>query len=1038
MLDNITKRRIDDCRDILVGKLPDPKSQIEQITIALIYKFMDDMDKEAIELGGKAKFFSDYILPDPNNPEKQITIPFEKYSWDNLFDTKVSASEMLKLYSEAIERMVKNPNIPDLFANIFKNAYLPYRDPETLKMFLKTISEFEYTHSEKLGDAFEYLLSVMGSQGDAGQFRTPRHIIDFLVAAVDPGKNDTILDPACGTAGFLISAFKHIKEQNNNTLTPDEQKKLIKNFVGYDISPDMVRLSLVNLYLHGFSDPHIFEYDSLSSEERWDETFDVVLANPPFMSPKGGIRPHKKFTISSNRSEVLFVDYIAEHLNPKGRAGIIVPEGIIFQSGTAYKALRKMLVEKYLYAVVSLPAGVFNPYSGVKTSILLMDADLAQKTKDVLFVKIDNDGYGLGSQRNAVKGGQLEEAIDILKTFRQNCIESKLFENSILAQAVSKTEIGKSGDYNLSGERYKKLFVTDSTFPMVELSDETIFKVISGGTPSSEIEEYWNGDINWATLADLPSSELISNITETKRKITDKGLKNSSAKVLPVDSILVSTRATIGRIAINKEECSTNQGFKNIIINDFNKANTYYIALMMTKLVDKMNSMATGGTFKELSSTSFRTLEIPLPPLPVQEQIVAEIESYHKIIDGAKMVVENYKPRIEIDPSWEMVELNSICDVRDGTHDSPKYVEEGFPLITSKNIKDGKIDFDNVNLISKKDLELINKRSKVDDGDIIMPMIGTIGNPIVVNKDREFGIKNVALIKFHNDSKVNRVYLKNILDSEYFSKYYQRQASGSTQKFISLGFIRAIKIPLPSNEIQQQIVFQIEKEQALVNANKELIKIYEQKIKDRIAKVWGEKEKKIVSKKLNNDLYLAIMLKQMERKIQLNYGEVATQKTVFHLNTFTNQKLDYPFINSNYGTYSYQLKDDLLKNPYLTKTKKGNGDVFVVASSKENEVLEALSNPENKDFVNAINEVLNIYQSPLINKETENIELLNTVSKVILDKQTTDLEAVYKGMEDWEINQNGFKTKADKFTKARTKKMILLIEKLGLVEKLIK
>ena len=364
MLDNGTKKRIDDCRDILVGKLPDPKSQIEQITIALIYKFMDDMDKEAAELGGEAKFFSG---------------EYAKYSWDSLFDSKVTAAEMLKLYSEAIESMEKNPNIPDLFRNIFKNAYLPYRDPETLKLFLKTIGEFKYTHSEKLGDAFEYLLSVMGSQGDAGQFRTPRHIIDFLVQAVNPQKTDTVLDPACGTAGFLISAFKHIQKSNAKGLNPEERRRLIRNFTGYDISPDMVRLSLVNLYLHGFSNPHIYEYDTLTSEERWDDNFDVILANPPFMTPKGGIRPHKKFTVSSNRSEVLFVDYIAEHLNPKGRAGIIVPEGIIFQSGKAYKALRKMLLDNYLYAVVSLPAGVFNPYSGVKTSILLLDKELAKK-----------------------------------------------------------------------------------------------------------------------------------------------------------------------------------------------------------------------------------------------------------------------------------------------------------------------------------------------------------------------------------------------------------------------------------------------------------------------------------------------------------------------------------------------------------------------------------------------------------------------------------------------------------------------------------
>src|SRR5690606_25597485 len=208
-----------------------------------------------------------------------------------LMHPKVTATEMLTLYSEAIEGMEKNPNIPQLFRDIFNNAYLPYRDPETLKLFLNTIGEFEYTHSEKLGDAFEYLLSVLGSQGDAGQFRTPRHIIDFMVEVLAPQKHEVILDPACGTAGFLISAYKHILRSNtdangHSTLTPGERGKLAQNFKGYDISPDMVRLSLANLYLHGFPDPHVYEYDTLTSEERWNELADVILANPPFMSPK--------------------------------------------------------------------------------------------------------------------------------------------------------------------------------------------------------------------------------------------------------------------------------------------------------------------------------------------------------------------------------------------------------------------------------------------------------------------------------------------------------------------------------------------------------------------------------------------------------------------------------------------------------------------------------------------------------------------------------------------------------------------------------
>ena len=356
MLDAATKRRIDTARDILVGKVPDPKSQVEQITIALIYKFMDDIDAESEEFGGKRTFFAG---------------DFVRYGWAKLMRSGLGGLEMLNLYSEAITRMPENPGIPPLFRGIFNNAYLPYRDPETLRAFLKIIDEFTYDHSERLGDAFEYLLSVLGSQGDAGQFRTPRHIIDFIVEVIDPRKDETILDPACGTAGFLISSYRHIRDANtdadgSSTLTPDDMRRLAENFNGYDISPDMVRLSLVNMYLHGFVSPSISEYDTLTSEARWDEFADVILANPPFMSPKGGIRPHNRFSIKARRSEVLFVDYMAEHLTSSGRAGIIVPEGIIFQSQNAHKQLRKMLVEDSLVAVVSLPGGVFNPYSGVK------------------------------------------------------------------------------------------------------------------------------------------------------------------------------------------------------------------------------------------------------------------------------------------------------------------------------------------------------------------------------------------------------------------------------------------------------------------------------------------------------------------------------------------------------------------------------------------------------------------------------------------------------------------------------------------------
>ena len=294
MLNSETKRKINSARDILVGKVTNPIAQVDQITNALIYKFMDDMDQENIDVDLKPQFFvGDYA----------------KYAWSKLLDKKLSGQERMNLYMQATESMSKNPHISQLFRDIFKGAFLPYNDPRVLTLFLKEIDGFSYSHSEELGNAFEYLLSILGSQGDAGQFRTPRHIIDFIAEVVDPKKNETILDPACGTAGFLISAYKHILKQNKEKpLTPDEKTKLMNNIVGYDVSPDMVKLSLVNMYLHGAQSPKIHKYNTLTDEKRWDEQFDVIMANPPFMTPKGGVETHKRFSIQANRAEVLFVD----------------------------------------------------------------------------------------------------------------------------------------------------------------------------------------------------------------------------------------------------------------------------------------------------------------------------------------------------------------------------------------------------------------------------------------------------------------------------------------------------------------------------------------------------------------------------------------------------------------------------------------------------------------------------------------------------------------------------------------------------------
>jgi len=837
MLDTDTKRRIDTARDILVGKVPDPKSQVEQITIALIYKFMDDMDAESEEFGGKRKFFAN---------------EFARYGWAKLMRSGLGGHETLNLYAEAIAKMPENPGIPPLFRDIFKNAYLPYRDPETLKMFLKVIDEFNYDHSGRLGDVFEYLLSVLGSQGDAGQFRTPRHIIDFMVAVVDPKKTETVLDPAGGTAGFLISSYKHILKANSSPsplagegrgegatqrtgdlLTPDEKGRLAQNFKGYDISPDMVRLSLVNLYLHGFADPHFYEYDTLTSEERWNEFADVFLANPPFMSPKGGIKPHKRFSVQSKRSEVLFVDYMAEHLTANGRAGIIVPEGIIFQSQTAYKQLRKMLVEHYLVAVVSLPAGVFNPYSGVKTSILILDKSLARKTNTIAFFKIVNDGFGLGAQRREIDKNDLPQAqAEIGKYLRRlRAGESVEDLQPTLGLIVPKEKIAANGEYNLSGERYREGAVSSTTYNLVPVGrfmKEDVKTIDPRNTPD-EIFELWS-----IPAFDAGSPELLrgGEIGSQKKVIVPGDVLLS--RIIPhIRRGWVVQENSVGRRQVGSTEWIVFSSdevvpefLRYLLVSDF-----FHTSFMQT-------ITGVGGSLSRANPAAVGEIKIPLPPLEVQKEIVAEIEGYQKVIDGARTVLDNYRPHIPIHPDWPMVELGKVC--------KPEY---GF---TEKAMDQGDARFIRITDISEggflraedqKFIALTNeaRQSLLAKGDLLVARTGaTFGKTMLFEEEYSAVFASYLIrLRFPKELVNPRYYWVFAQSDDYWNQANALMTGGGQPQFNGNALIQ-LKFPLPPLATQQAIVAEIEAEQALVAANRELIARFEKKIQATLARVWGE------------------------------------------------------------------------------------------------------------------------------------------------------------------------------------------------------
>ena len=845
MLDADTKRRIDTARDILVGKVPDPKSQVEQITIALIYKFMDDMDALSEELGGERSFFAG---------------EFGRYSWAKLMQPGLGGHEMLGLYAEAIVRMDQNAGIPQLFRDIFSNAFLPYRDPETLRVFLKVIDGFTYDNSERLGDAFEYLLSVMDSQGNAGQFRTPRHIIDFIVSIVDPKKEDVVLDPACGTAGFLISSYKHIvaahtDSDGNSTLTPDERARLAKNLMGYDISPDMVRLSLVNMYLHGLVNPHIYEYDTLTSEEHWNEFADVILANPPFMSPKGGIRPHNRFSVQSKRSEVLFVDYMAQHLNAGGRAGIIVPEGIIFQSQNAYKELRKNLVEECLVAVVSLPAGVFNPYSGVKTSILLLDKALARRADKVAFFKVKNDGFDLGAQRRPIDKNDLPQVWDAIAAYIQGLREGdagrdvQSVPTALAAESrakygtggsepknglvVEKDKVAADGEYNLSGDRYIQSLSSNSEFPMVALGE--VADLIRGITfrKSDQLERASDDSLFVATTK--AAQEL--GIVEEALYHIPRSLLRDSGKLLRSGDILISTANSLrllGRTTHVKNVTYPISfgAFMSVVRRHSCVDDTYLLHCLRTEYAYDffLRNANTTTNISNLNHKALAAFRIPLPPLEVQQEIVAEIEGYQKVIDGARAVVENYRPHIHVDPDWPMVKLGEVAEIIAGQSPPGRsYNAEGI----GAPFYQGKTEFGEM-FIGEPVKWTTDPRRFAELNDILVSVRAPVGPVNFATQQICIG-RGLAAIR-PCICRLNATYVFYVLrgmESEITG------SAGATFASINKGDIEKISIPLPSLNVQKEIVADIEVDLKIVNANCRLIERFERKIQAAIARVWG-------------------------------------------------------------------------------------------------------------------------------------------------------------------------------------------------------
>jgi type I restriction enzyme M protein len=548
----------------------------------------------------------------------------------------------------------------------------------------------------------------------------------------------------------------------------------------------------------------------------------VFFANPPFFSPKDGIKPHNRFSIKSKRAEVLFTDYIAQHLTPKGRAGIIVPEGIIFQSQNAYKQLRKMLVEDYLVAVISLPPGVFNPYSGVKTSILIMDKSLGKQSGTIGFFKIENDGYGLGAQRREIDKNDLPQVHTEIAEYLEKLRSRESVEDfkPTLGLIVPKEKVAENGEYNLSGVRYQESIARQSVFLSRKFEDICTL-------------EYG---------ASLPKSARVKGEYPVMGSNGITGFHNEF--IVNGPAIIVGRKGSAGEVVFIEKNCfpiDTTYYVKQTNPDESFLPYLYWI-LKSLNLQELKGGAGTPGLNR---NDVYNKHKIPFPPLEIQKEIVAEIEGYQKIIDGARAVVDNYHPQIAIDPEWPMIDLGKVSEVISSKRILAKeYVPSGIPFFRIKEIVElSKAKEISLELfISKERFESIKSQFGAPaKGDILISAVGTIGVSWVVSDNREFYFKDGNLLWLRIFSTINAYFLKYCLDST-FAAHKGHLAFGAAYEALTIIKLKDFKIPLPPLETQQVIVAEIKAEQALVAANQELIDRFEKKIQATIARVWGEDE----------------------------------------------------------------------------------------------------------------------------------------------------------------------------------------------------
>ncbi len=433
------------------GGVTNPLTVIEQITYLLFIKGLDDIDiaheKSDNMLGIKTK-----RIFDEKHQECRWSI-FKNYP----------AEKMYKIVGEDVFPFIKSlgNNKNSGYAKYMEDAIFIIPTPIMLQRVVTAIDKLKMKDRDTKGDVYEYLLSKLSTAGTNGQFRTPRHIVKMMVELMKPTPEDIIVDPAAGSAGFLVEAGEYLRNNRNDLFLTENLKEHFNNtmFYGFDMDRTMLRIGAMNLMQHGIENPNISYKDSLSEDNEDNSKYTLVLANPPFKGSIDSERTSKDLlnVTKTKKTELLFLALFLRILRTGGRAASIVPDGVLFGSSNAHKAIRKEIIEKHkLEAVISMPSGVFKPYAGVSTAIMIFTKTGDGGTDKVWFYDMTADGFSLDDQRQPVKENDIP---DIIKRFNnRNSKEEQERARTEKSFFVPKEEIVEN-DYDLSINKYKEIIV---------------------------------------------------------------------------------------------------------------------------------------------------------------------------------------------------------------------------------------------------------------------------------------------------------------------------------------------------------------------------------------------------------------------------------------------------------------------------------------------------------------------------------------------------------------------------------------------------